>query len=325
MIRTKTFVQKILFDGNRATGVACTQGGKALEYRANREIILSAGAIQSPQLLQLSGIGAKDHLRGLGISVICDSSGVGQNLQEHWMAIVQHKLKKPVSFNFDFSGLRLLKHVLRYSLFKTGLMSSSSHEICLFIKTRPELDRPDAQIVFAPFSVEPIIGDEAKFAFEPWHGIHIHGFQQRPESRGSIMIQSTDPAVQPAIKMHHFSEELDCRTIVDTVRYIRKLAENSALKEFIETETTPGVEVQTDDEILAAAKRAGGSVYHACGTCKMGQDDLAVVDSRLRVHGINGLRVADASVMPTLVSGNTNAAAMMIGWRASDLILEDVS
>jgi choline dehydrogenase-like flavoprotein len=321
VVRTRTFVEKILFEGTRAVGIVCRQGNKRREYRAAKEIILSAGAIQSPQLLQLSGVGPAAHLRGLGIDVVRDSPGVGQNMRDHWMAIVQYRLKSPISLNKEFSGFRLLAHVLRYFLFRNGLMSTSSHEVCGFVKTRPDLERPDAQIVFAPFSLE--IGPEAKFAFEPWHGIQIHGFQQRPESRGSIMIQSTDPAAQPAIKPNYFSAELDRRTVIDTVRYIRKLVQTSALQEFVAEETAPGAEVQTDDEILAAAKRVGASIFHTSGTCKMGQDSLAVVDPLLRVRGVTGLRVADASVMPALVSGNCNAAVMAIGWRASELILGD--
>lgn len=322
VIRTKTLVEKILFEGTRAVGIVCQQGGKPCEYRAAKEIILSAGSIQSPQLLQLSGIGPQGHLRSLGIDVVHDSQGVGQNLREHWMAIVQQKLKLAVSTNNQFSGLRLVANVFKYFVSKKGLMSTSSHEVCEFVRTRPELDRPDAEIVFAPFSLVQG-GDEAKFAFEPWHGIQIHGFQLRPESRGSIMIQSADPSVQPQIRPNYFSAEEDRRAVIDVVHCIRRLLKQPALEGFVAEETLPGAEVQTDEEILAAVKRTGSAVFHASGTCKMGQDSLAVVDHRLRVRGVSGLRVADASVMPALVSGNTNAAAMVIGWRASDLILDD--
>lgn len=322
LVHTKTFVEKICFDGTRATGIVCRRGGKRVEYQASREIILSAGAIQSPQLLQLSGIGPAEHLRSLGLDVVHDSPGVGQNLREHWMAIAQYKLKKPLSINNQFSGFRMLANVLQYFLFKKGLMSTSTHEVCAFIKTRPELDRPNAQIVFAAISLVQG-GEEAKFAFEPWHGIQIHGFQQRPESKGSVMIRSTDPADQPEIRPAYFIDEEDRRTVIETLRQIRKLVESSALQEFVDKETLPGPEVQTDEEILETVRRTGSSVFHSSGTCKMGQDSLAVVDPRLRVRGVSGLRVADASVMPTLVSGNSNAAAMVIGWRASDLILED--
>jgi len=322
VIQTGTFVEKVMFEGTRAVGVACRQGDKCLEYRAGREVILAAGSIQSPQLLQLSGIGPAEHLRGLGIPVLHDSPGVGQNLREHWMDIVQFRLKQPVSCNREFGGLRLVKNMLHYLFTRGGVMSTSSHEICAFVRTRPELDRPDAQVVFAPISLE-VGGEEAKFAFEPWHGIQIHGFQQRPESQGSVMIQSADPAVQPVIRPNYLATDLDRRTNVEIVRYIRRLGQSPALADFVEEESEPGAAIQSDEEILARIKQTGSSVFHACGTCRMGQDALAVVDPALRVRGVSGLRVVDASVMPALVSANTNAATMVIGWRGSDLILAD--
>ncbi|WP_321390656.1 GMC family oxidoreductase [Emcibacter sp.] len=322
VVRTKVFVEKILFEGTRAVGIRCREDDKICEYKAAKEIILSAGSLQSPQLLQLSGIGPGEHLRGLGIEVIQDSPGVGQNLREHWMSILQQKLKVPGSVNNQFGGLRLLKNALQYFIFKKGLMSTSSHEVVGFVRTRPELDRPDAQVVFAPFSLVQG-GEEAKFAFEPWHGIQIHGFQLRPESQGSVMIQSADPAVQPVIKPNYFDTENDRQTAINIVRYMRDLMKQPALQDFLAEETLPGSEVQSDDEIFSVVKRTGSSVFHVSGTCKMGQDSLAVVDPELRVRGVTGLRVADASVMPALVSGNTNAAAMVIGWRGADLILKD--
>jgi len=322
VVRTRSFVEKVVFEGARAVGVICNQGGQRCEYRAGREIILSAGTVQSPQLLQISGIGPAEHLRSLGIEVVRDCPGVGQNLREHWMAIAQYSLKQPVSQNNQFSGLRLVANTLRYFLSRGGLMSTSSHEVWAFVRTRPELTRPDAEIVFAPISLVQG-GEDAEFAFESWHGIQLHGFQLRPESQGSIMIRSSDPAEQPVIRPNYFSVEEDRRAAVDTLRYIRRIAEQPALQAFVEQETLPGPGIQTDEELLATIRRTGSSVFHAAGTCKMGTDSLAVVDPRLCVHGVGGLRVADASVMPTLVSGNTNAAAMVIGWRASDLILAD--
>ncbi len=322
VIQTNSTADRILFEGTRAVGVVCNHKGQRREFRASKEIILSAGAIQSPQLLQLSGVGRADHLRGLGIDVVHDLPGVGRNFREHWMAFVQFDLKAPISDNKQFSGLRLIRNTLQYLLTKKGIMAASSHEVCGFIKTRPDLDRCDAQIVFAPFSLA-IGGAEAKFAFEDGHGIQFYGFQQRPESHGTIMIRSTDPADQPTIRPNYLSTETDRQTLISTVRFIRRIAEQPAMQQYIARESLPGAELQSDDEVLAAAKRAGSAVFHGSGTCKMGLDDLAVLDSRLRVRGVSGLRVADASVMPTLVSGNTNAAAMVIGWRASDIILED--
>lgn len=322
-VRTGIFVEKVLFEGNRAVGIAARERGAPVEFRAGREVILSAGSIQSPQLLQLSGIGDPAHLRDLGLPVLAEVPEVGQNLREHWMGIVQCRLNQPMSDNFEFGGLRLLKHVLNYVFTKRGLMASSSHEVAGFIRTRPDLDRPDAQIVFAPISLEQ--GEDAKFAFDKWHGLQIHGFQMRPESRGSVMIRSADPAEQPEIQANYLTAEEDRRVAVATVRYIRELTRTAPLAGFVAAEDVPGPAVESDADLLAMIKRTGSSVFHAAGTCRMGQDEAAVLDPRLRVNGVERLRVADASVMPTLVSGNSNAATMAIGWRAADLILEDAA
>ena len=322
-VRTGVFVEKILFDCTRAVGIAGRDKAGPVEFRAGREVILAAGSLQSPQLLQLSGIGDSGHLQGLGIPVISHVPGVGRNLREHWIGIVQGRLNKPMSDNFEFGGLRLLKHVLEYVVAKKGLMASSSHEVIGFVRTRADLDRPDAQIVYAPISLEQ--GDDAKFAFDKWHGIQIHGFQLRPESRGTVMIRSADPAEQPEIRTNYLTEAEDRRVALATVRYIRELTRTAPLKDFIVSEDVPGDAAQSDEELMAVIKRTGSAVFHAAGTCRMGQDEECVVDPRLRVRGVTGLRVADASVMPTLVSGNSNAAAMVIGWRAADLILEDAS
>lgn len=321
VVRTQTFVEKVVFEGTRAAGIVCRQKGKRCEYRAGKDVILSAGSIQSPQLLQLSGIGPADRLRALGIGIVHDSPGVGRNLREHRMCFMQRKVKLPISDNRQFSGLPLVANTLRYFLFKSGVMSTSSHEVCAFVKTQPGLDRPDAQLVSGPFSLA--IGPEKKFAFEPRHGMQVFGYQLRPESQGSIMIRSADPADQPTIRPNFLSAEADRRTVVRVVGYMRTLFNQPALQEYVAEETLPGADVRTDDEIVDYVKRIGVAGYHAAGTCKMGQDGFAVVDSKLKVRGVSGLRVVDASVMPTLVSGNTNAAVMAIGWRGADLILEN--
>ena len=206
-------------------------------------------------------------------------------------------------------------------------MSTSIHETCGFIKSRPGLDRPDIQLIGAPFSQvrRPNAGVGARFEFEPWHGMNVLGYQMRPESRGSIMIRSANPADSPIIQPNYLTAEEDCRTHVAMVRYVRELFKQAPLQPYLGDETLPGPDVQTDDEILDRAKRIGSTVFHAAGTCKMGQDSMAVVDPALRVKGVSGLRVVDASVMPTLVSGNTNAAAMVIGWRGAELILQDAA
>ena len=320
VVRTRTFVEKIMLEGSRAVGIVCRTGSKRMEYRADREIILSAGTIQSPQILQLSGIGPAQHLRSLGIDVVQDSPGVGQNLREHFMTFVRYSLKQPISENRQFAGLPLVRNVLEYLMFKSGIMSTSSHNVCAFVRTRPELDRPDAQIIGAPFSLK--IGTEAKFEFESIHGGILFGHQLRPESRGTILIRSADPAEQPQITTNYLGEEADRRASIDTVRYMRRLLDQEAMQDYVKEVTFPGPEVQSDEQILDMVKRSGRCVFHAAGTCRMGEDGMAVVDSQLRVHGISALRVADASIMPSLVSGNTNAATIAIGWRAADLILD---
>lgn len=322
-VRTGIFVEKVLIENGRAVGIAARDKSGPVEFRAGREVILAAGSMQSPQLLQLSGIGDPAHLAGLGIQVVSAVPGVGLNLREHWMGIVQCRLSQPVSDNFEFGGLKLLKHVLRYVFTKKGLMASSSHEVAGFIRSRAGLIRADAQIVYAPISLEQ--GDDAKFAFDKWHGLQIHGFQLRPESQGSVLIRSAEPAEQPEIRTNYLTHEEDRRVVLDTVRYIRALTQTKPLAQFIAAEDVPGPQAQTDEELLASIKRSGSSVFHAAGTCRMGAagDPGAVLDPRLRVRGVAGLRVVDASIMPTLVSGNSNAAVMAIGWRAADLILED--
>jgi choline dehydrogenase-like flavoprotein len=315
-----TFVEKIVFEGTRAVGVSCVERGERREYRAGKDVIVSAGTIQSAQLLQLSGIGPADHLRGLGIEVVHDSPGVGENLREHWMGFVQHRVKRPISYNQEFAGLKVLLHTLQYLLFKRGLMATSSHEVWAFVKTRPGLDRPDAQIFAAPFSLDR---GAVGMKFDDWHGMQLFGYPLRPESHGSVKIQSADPAVQPKIIPRYLTAEADKRTTVGVVHYMRRMFTQPALQAHIAEETFPGPNVQTDDEIVDVVRRTGNSMHHSAGTCKMGVDRLAVVDSKLRVRGVSGLRVVDASVMPTLVSGTPNAAVMAMAWRASDLILQE--
>jgi choline dehydrogenase-like flavoprotein len=320
-ISIHTFVERIVFDGVRAVSVSCVENGNRCEYRAGKDIILAAGSIQSPQLLQLSGIGPAEHLRGLGIGVVHDSPGVGENLRDHWMGFVQHRLKRPVSYNREFAGFRPILHTLQYLLSKRGLMATSSHEVWASVRTRPGLDRPDAQIAAAPFSLDrSLVG---QMVFESGHGMQFLGYQLRPESQGSVKIRSADPAVQPTIRPNYLSAEEDRRTAVAIVRYLRRFYSQPALQEYVAEESLPGPGVTADDEILDVIRRTGNAMHHAAGTCKMGQDHLAVVDNNLRVRGVSGLRIADASIMPTLVSGTVNGAVMAMAWRASDLLLNN--
>lgn len=319
-VLTDTMVEKVVFDGTRACAVMTKREGVAKEYRG-REIILSAGALQSPKILQLSGIGPAALLREHAIDVVADSPGCGMNMREHRLLFIQHRVKhRALSCNDAFAGPRLIGHMLRYYLLKSGVMAMGSYDVGGFAKTRPGLDRPDIQLMFAPFSLDFASG---KQRFENFPGMQFFGYPLRPESQGHVRIRSGDPNEPASIKPNYLTAEYDRRTSVDMVRYMRRLLAREPLRRVLDEETTPGDAVRSDDEIIDALARFGQSGFHACGTCKMGQDAMSVLDERLRVRGVSGLRVVDISIMPTLTSGNTNAPAMAIGARAADLILED--
>ena len=303
-------------------GVAGTLNGQPQEYRCSSEVILAGGTLQSPQLLQLSGIGPAQQLSDLGLPVVSDLPGVGQNLREHRMMMVQFRLRGTNSLNRQFGGWRLGANVLQYLATRRGLMATGSHDVVAFVRTRPELTRPDAELVMAPFSLKP---GKMSMAFETEHGIQIFGYQLRPESQGSVMIQSADPAAPPRIQSAFFTADADRAMSGRILRYIRNLAAQAPLAEQLVQETSPGAQVQTDQDALAFHSEFGGPVAHPAGTCKMGSDPLAVVDARLRVHGVTGLRVIDCSIMPTLVSAHTNAATMALAWRGAQLVEEDLA
>ena len=317
---TDTQVLRVMFEGQRAVGVECIRGDSPLDFRARREVILSAGALQSPKLLQLSGVGPAEHLRSLGIGVRFDSPDVGRNMREHRLIFIQHRLKGGGSLNGQFAGLPLMWHALRYMLTRRGVMATGSYDIGGFIRTDTALDRPDAQIMMAPYSLD-FSGDSYKF--ESFPGVQVFSYVLRPESQGSVMARSANPADMPMIRPNYLAAEADRRSSIGTVRFMRRWLSQAPLAPFLGDETTPGANVESDDEILDAFARLGQSGYHACGTCRMGTDARAVLDERLRVRGVSGLRVADLSFFPTLVSGNTNGPMMALAWRAADLILED--
>jgi choline dehydrogenase len=325
---TDSTVHRVLFEKQRAVGIQCAPAAASRNelrtYRAQRDIIVCAGTLQSPQILQLSGIGPAEHLQAHHIPVVVDLPGVGANLREHWCTWMNFRMAQPLSYNREFSGLRLAGNLLRYVLTHKGIMASSSHDINGFLKTRPELARPDLQIHAAPYSLDLSTVD-SKTRFERGHGANVLVYPTRPESSGTIMIRSADVNVTPLISPNYLATDNDCRTTIDGIRLIRHLAAQAPLRPFLSAESFPGAAVTTDEEILDACRRFGQSGYHAVGTCKMGldSDPTAVVDARLRVRGVAGLRVMDCSVMPTAMSGNTNAPAMAMAWRAAELILED--
>jgi choline dehydrogenase len=284
--------------------------------RAHREIILCGGAINSPQLLMLSGIGPAAHLAGHGIAIVQDLPGVGQNLQDHYSAPIKLKAKLPVTVNdVMLSNVKKLKVGAQYYMFKTGPLAMISSPAALFARTRPELATPDIKCSISPFSA-----DRPQDGLHKFSGFTMIAYQLRPESRGEIRLKTANPADPPAMIPNYLTDPVDQQTIVDGLKLCRRILGHPSLARFIAEELQPGPAVASDIQLLDYARQRGGTVYHPTSTCKMGVDAMAVVDPELKVIGIEGLRVADASVMPTVISGNTNAATIMIAEKAGDLI-----
>lgn len=318
-IVTRARVDRVLFDGRRATGVLARVGGETQTFHCRGEVVLCAGALVSPKILQLSGIGPSATLQALGIGMVRDAPDVGANMREHWLLALQFGLRHwRDSQNRDYSGLGLAKNAARYLLTGGGPLGWGPYEAAAFIRALPDASRPDAQLMFAPFSL-----DRATYGFESEPGMQLFGYQLRPQSRGSLLIQSADPAQPPRIDPNYLSDGIDRAVSVAMIRRIRELMAQPALQPFVSGETAPTAEARTDAEILEAFRRYGQSGYHAAGTCRMGQDANAIVDERLRVRGVDRLRVMDLSILPELISGNTNAPMMAMSWRASDMIIED--
>lgn len=313
---TGAMTEKIIFEGRRAIGVAFRRDGRLCTATAGREVILCGGAVNSPQLLMLSGIGPAQHLAEFGLPVLHHLPGVGQSLQDHYSAPIKLRCKLPVTVNdVMLSNARKLKAGLEYYMFHRGPLSMISSPAALFARTRPELASPDIKCSISPFSA-----DRPQDGLHRFSGFTSIAYQLRPESRGEIRLKSPDPFDAPAVHPNYLATETDQRTLVAGLKLIRRILATPPMQSFIEAEFQPGLEVGSDVELLDYARRRGGTVYHPTSTCKMGNDAMAVVNPELRVHGISGLRVADASIMPTVVSGNTNAAAIMIGERAADMV-----
>ena len=318
---TEALTEKILFVGHHAVGVSFRRGGETWTARATREIILCGGAVNSPQLLMLSGIGPEAHLSALGIPVVQNVPGVGQSLQDHYSAPLKLKCRLPITVNDVMqSKLKKLKVGLQYYLLRSGALAMCSSPAALFARTRPELASPDVKLSIQPFSA-----DRPQDGLHPWSGFSMIAYQLRPDSRGQITLKSADPAEPPAVHPNYLTAETDQRTIVAGLKMCRQILASPHMQPFLESEFLPGPDVQSDEELLDFARRRGGTVFHPTSTCKMGVDAMAVVDPELKVRGIEGLRVADASVMPTVVSGNTNAATIMIGEKAADLVREEAA
>ncbi len=318
-IETAALAQRILFEGRRGVAVEYRKEGALRTARARKEILVCSGAYNSPQLLQLSGVGPAELLRGHGIDVVLDAAGVGNDLQDHLQVRVVMRCTQRITLNDVVnSPTRKVMAGLRYAAFRTGPLSIAAGTSGAFFKTNPRLSTPDVQIHFLPFSTDKM-GEK----LHSFSGFTASVCQLRPESRGSLRIRSADPAAPPEIRINYLATEVDRTTNVEGLKILRKILRAPALKPYVVDEVDPGAKVSSDEELLNYCRQRGSTIYHPTSTCRMGSDPLAVVDQRLRVRGLEGLRVVDGSIMPDLVSGNTNAVIIMIAEKASDMILQD--
>lgn len=325
-ILTDTHVDRLIFEDGRAVGVEARRGRRTEAFAAAREVIVCAGAIASPALLQRSGLGPAALLDEAGVPLVRDLPGVGANLADHWNYYAAYELKHAGdSLNRQFRGWRLVRNTLQYGLFGTGSMASGSHQIVAFVETEPGQGRADVEMLFSPYTYD---ADPQGGSIAPAAGptMHLYATVARPTSRGRIAIRSADPDAPPRISSNYLATEHDRRIVVRAGRFIRQWVARPEVAPLIARELPPTAGAETDAEFLAAA-RMGGSGLHAVGTCRMGLagDPMAVTDTRLRVHGIEGLRVVDCSVIPEPVSANTNGTVMAVALRASKLILEDLA
>jgi choline dehydrogenase len=318
-IETGALTEALVLDGKRCTGVRYSIGGDLREARAAREVVVSAGTINSPQLLELSGIGQPERLRNLGIDVRHALPGVGENLRDHYAPRTRWLVgKKGITFNDRARGLGMVYQATRYALFRKGFLASVGAPMRAFVCSREGLEAPDLLLGWVRMLTEP--GPKGP-RISRQSGFTCYAHPMRPESKGHIHIAAADPRRPPAINFNFLSSPPDAQLTVRAIRIARAIMTAPAMAPFLVTEVAPGVDRTTDDEILDWVKKAAETTYHPVGTCKMGSDPMAVVDAQLRVHGIEGLRVADASIMSTLTSGNTNAPSIMIGERAADMVL----
>ena len=319
-VLTRAQTTRVLFDGDRAIGIEYLKGGRLQQARADREVVLSTGAIGSPQILQLSGVGPKALLDRVGVPVVKDLPGVGRNLQDHLQIRLVFKTSQR-TLNDEVNNIFKRAWVgLQYIVSRTGPLTLAASQVAIFTRSKPDVERPDIQ-----FHMQPLSADKPGDGAHKFSAFTSSVCQLRPHSRGYIEIKSKDPLEHPAIHPNYLSDRRDQQVAVDSIRVARRISEAPALAPHIIDEYVPGRQYQTDEELLEAARRYSQTIYHPTSTCKMGHDEMAVVDDRLRVHGVHGLRVVDASIMPEIVSGNINAPTIMIAEKASDMILEDAA
>ena len=308
----------VILEGRRAVGVRYRRNGRSCEARAG-EVLLTAGALQSPQLLQLSGIGPGALLREHGVAVAHELPGVGRNLQDHLQIRLMYKVAKPITTNDDLASVTGKARIgLQWLLTRGGPLAVGINQGGLFTRVLPGSATPDVQFHFGTLSADAAGGQP-----HPWSGCTFSVCQLRPESRGTVTIKSRDPFEAPAMHANYLATETDQRCTVEGIKFARRLAATAALTPLLTEEYRPGPDVQGDDALLDFARNTGATIFHPAGTCKMGSDPMAVTDARLRVHGIDALRVIDCSIMPTLISGNTSAPVVMIAEKAADMIRED--
>ena len=320
-IETRALATGLTFDGGRCTGVSFRRDGQAVTVRARREVIVAGGTVNSPHLLQVSGIGPADHLARLGVPVVRDLPGVGANLSDHYVVRVAHRLRGLESINTLSRGPRLLREIARWVLRGDGALTFGVTSAQVFCRSREGLASPDLQLLFSPASY-----DLATFGeLERKPGAAVAVCPVRPQSRGTIMATSADPLTRPAIRPNYLAAKDDLRVLLAGVRMAREIFAAPALAAHSEGETSPGPDAQSDEALEAFSRALGTTLYHPVGTCRMGEGPAAVVDPRLRVIGVEGLRVVDASVMPTVTSGNTNAPSIMIGEKGAAMIREDAA
>ncbi len=315
-VKTRAQALKIRFEGKRAVGVHYAKGGVQRSVRAKREVILAAGAIQSPQLLELSGVGQPDLLSSLGIQPIHELPGVGENLHDHYIVRLSYRIRGARTLNERLRGPALLGELAKFAFARTGALSLSAGVAFGFVRTREELATPDMQYHIAHASFR----NPKKRILDSFPGLTFGACQLRPNSRGALHVQSSNPLDAPRIAPNFLHDREDCDTLVSGLNIVRDLVSAAPLARHIDAEITPGENVQTDAGLLHYARNSGATLYHPVGTCKMGNDAMAVVDDELRVHGLEGIRVIDASIMPRLTSGNTNAPTIMIAEKGAALI-----